>query len=280
MEYQFETRHIIGPAEVNKIDSSTLRRHFLIENLLEEDRICLTLSYYDRFIAGGIMPVQRQLPLPNPPHLKSAFFLERREIGIVNIGGKGQVMVDGLEYLLESHDALYIGAGAREVKFQSPNPANPAKFYVNSAPAHAHYPAKKISAGEALRVEAGDLVSANRRTIRKYIVRELLHLCQLQMGLTTLHEGSIWNTMPPHTHDRRMEVYFYFNLAAERRICHLMGEAQETRHIWVKNEQAVIVPYWSIHSGAGTSSYEFIWGMAGENLDYGDMDVVKFSELR
>jgi 4-deoxy-L-threo-5-hexosulose-uronate ketol-isomerase len=230
-------------------------------------------------IVGGIKPVNGAVKLETIDELKSTYFLERREIGIINVGAPSSVIADGKEYQLEYKEALFIGRGTREVVFQ-PSAKGQALLYYNSAPAHTTYPTRLVKLSEAETVELGSLETANHRTIRKLLVNSVLPTCQLQMGLTELKPGSIWNTMPPHTHDRRMEAYFYFEVKDNQMICHFMGQPDETRHIWMKNNQAVISPPWSIHSGAGTSNYSFIWGMAGENLDYSDMDQVKVIDLK
>lgn len=260
--------------------TADLRKNFLISELFEADHIYLTLTHFDRYIAGGAMPVNEAVHLSNPDYLKASYFLERRELGIINVGGRGTVIADGTSYDLDFKEALYIGRGTKEVAFTSSDPANPAKFYINSAPAHHAYPTKKVSKAEAEVVELGAPETANHRVINKLLVNSVLPTCHLQMGMTELKSGSVWNTMPAHTHDRRMEVYFYFEVPQGQSVCHFMGEPQETRHIWIQNEQAVISPNWSIHSGAGTSNYTFIWGMAGENLDYGDMDHCSINDLR
>lgn len=275
-----DNRFAISPNEARQMDTAALRNAFLIENIFTNDTINLTLTHYDRFIAGGAMPVSKSIALPNPEKLKAQFFLERRELGIINVGGKGSVTVDGQAYELDFKEALYIGKGAKDVRFTSVDKTKPAKFYINSAPAHHSYPTKKIACAQAEVVELGSPATANHRVINKLIVNSVLEVCQLQMGMTELKTGSVWNTMPAHTHDRRMEVYFYFEVPEGQSVCHFMGEPQETRHIWMQNEQAVISPNWSIHSGAGTSNYTFIWGMAGENLDYGDMDHCAIPALR
>jgi 5-keto 4-deoxyuronate isomerase len=262
------------------MDTAALRKAFLIEKVFEADTVLLTLSHYDRYIAGGVMPVTKKVSLPNPEKLKAAYFLERREMGIINVGGKGTITADGKTFELDFKEALYIGKGTKEVEFSSADGKKPAKFYINSAPAHHAFPTKKISRADAEVVELGSAATANHRVINKMIVASVLEVCQLQMGFTELKTGSVWNTMPAHTHDRRMEVYFYFEIPEGQAVCHFMGEPQETRHIWMQNEQAVISPNWSIHSGAGTSNYTFIWGMAGENLDYGDMDHCAITALR
>ncbi len=236
-------------------------------------------SHYDRYMTAGIVPT-KAISLETVAPLKANYFLERRELGIINIGETGTVIVDGKTYQLDNKEALYIGRGVKEVIFNSISSKKPAKFYLNSTPAHTSYPTKKIGKDEAEVVELGSLETSNDRIIYKLIVNSIVKTCQLQMGMTELKTGSVWNTMPAHSHDRRMEVYFYFNVPAGQAVSHFMGKPQETRHIWMQNEQAVISPPWSIHAGGGTSSYVFIWGMAGENLDYGDMDHCKITELR
>lgn len=280
MQTNFESRFALSPNEGKQLDTQALRDHFLMENLFEADTIQLTLSHYDRYIFGGVMPVKEAVLLSNPENLKAEFFLERRELGLINVGGTGSVTADGITYEIGFKEALYLGKGTKEVSFSSADAANPAKFYINSAPAHHTYPSKKVSKAEAEVVELGSAATANHRVINKLIVNSVLPTCQLQMGMTELKSGSVWNTMPAHTHDRRMEVYFYFEVPEGQSVCHFMGQPQETRHLWIQNEQAVISPNWSIHSGAGTSNYTFIWGMAGENLDYGDMDHCAINELR
>jgi len=280
MNESIETRHAQSPAETARMDTEQLRKNFLIENVFEEDVIHLTLSFYDRYISGGAMPVNKTIELPNPGNLKAQYFLERREMGIINVGGKGTVEADDEKYELDFKEALYISKETKKVIFYSADKSKPAKFYINSAPAHHKFSTKKITKKEAEIVTLGSLENSNHRTINKLIVNSVVQTCQLQMGMTELKTGSVWNTMPAHTHDRRMEVYFYFEIPEGQAVCHFMGEPQESRHIWMKNDQAVISPNWSIHAGAGTSNYTFIWGMAGENLDYGDMDVAKVEDLR
>lgn len=226
------------------------------------------------------MPVTTDLQLQAPDMLKANYFLERRELGIINVGAPGTVAVDGKDFLLNTKEALYVGKGAQKIVFKNSNTGKPSLFYFNSAPAHMTYPTVKISLDQAETVELGTLEQANQRIIRKLLINSVVKTCQLQMGLTELKPGSVWNTMPSHTHDRRMEAYLYFDIPEGQSVCHFMGEPTETRHLWIQNNQAAISPPWSIHSGAGTSNYSFIWGMAGENLDYGDMDVVKPNELR
>lgn len=280
MQVNFESRYATGPEEVKQMDTARLRKNFLIEKIFEADKVILTLTHYDRFIAGGAMPVEETIELPNPDNLKVSYFLERRELGIINVGGKGTVIADGQEYELDFKEALYIGKGTQQIQFVSADKNNPAKFYLNSAPAHHAYSSKKVTKQEAEIVELGSAATANHRSINKLLVNSVVPTCQLQMGMTELKNGSVWNSMPPHTHDRRMEVYFYFEVPEGQSVCHFMGQPQETRHIWMQNEQAVISPNWSIHAGAGTSNYAFIWGMAGENLDYNDMDLCAIPELR
>ncbi|WP_026464614.1 5-dehydro-4-deoxy-D-glucuronate isomerase [Adhaeribacter aquaticus] len=280
MNMNYEIRHAIGPREAKAMDTESLRSNFLIETVFEADVINLSYLHYDRFIVGGAKPVKETLTLETIDPLKAPYFLERRELGIINIGGKGTVTADGVAYELDFKEALYLGKGTQEVTFASADAQNPAKFYLNSAPAHHAYPSKKVSQEQAERVQLGSQETANARTINKLLVNSVVETCQLQMGMTELHPGSVWNTMPAHVHDRRMEVYLYFEVPAEQGVCHFLGEPQETRHIWMQNDQAVISPPWSIHSGSGTANYTFIWGMAGENLDYGDMDVCKVATLR
>lgn len=275
----YSSRYASSPKAVKKYDTKQLRDEFLIDNLMEEGAINLTYSHYDRYIAGSVVPVT-PLKLETIDPLKSSYFLERREMGIINVGGKGTVTVDGTVYELGFKDALYIGSGNKEVVFASDNTNETAKFYINSAPAHTNYPTKKVGLGEANKLELGSMETVNHRTVNQMIIGGIATTCQLQMGMTELKPGSVWNTMPAHVHDRRMEVYFYLDIPENQAVCHFMGEPQETRHIWIQNHQAVISPPWSIHSGSGTSNYTFIWGMAGENLDYGDMDVCKITDLR
>ena len=280
MAESFKVRYAASPQDVKNYDTKRLREEFLIESLMESDSVNLVYSHYDRFVTGGVVPVKSSLKLGTFEPLKSEYFLERRELGIINVGGKGYVLVDGERFDLDYKEALYIGKSNKEIVFNSNESSNPAKFYLNSTPAHKVFPTKKISREEAEIVELGSVETANARTIRKLIVNSVVETCQVQMGMTELKTGSVWNTMPAHVHDRRMEVYFYFEVPKNQAVCHFMGEPQETRHIWMANEQAVISPPWSIHSGSGTSNYTFIWGMAGENLDYGDMDFCKITDLK
>lgn len=275
----YSTRYAVHPGDLKRYHTQDLRDHFLIQNLFINDQVSMVYTMYDRYIVGGVNPVSKIISLETFNQLKSDFFLERRELGIINVGNQATVTADGSNYVLENKEALYIGRGVKEVIFH-PSRTGESYFYFNSAPAHASYPTKKVSLNDAVTVELGAYENSNHRIIRKLLVNNVLSTCQLQMGLTELKTGSIWNTMPAHTHDRRMEVYFYFDLPEDHAICHFMGEPHETRHLWVKNREAAISPPWSIHSGAGTTNYSFIWGMAGENLDYNDMDKVSPNELR
>ncbi|WP_313581482.1 5-dehydro-4-deoxy-D-glucuronate isomerase [Chishuiella sp.] len=274
-----ELRYAHHPNDVKKYTTEELRDHFLIPELFLENTIKLVYSMYDRLIVGGIYPTTKPLKLEPTEDLKANYFLERRELGIINVGGKGKVTVDGIIYELNNKEALYIGKGNKEIIFDKSENEQP-YFYINSAPAHVTFPTKKVTKKEAEIVELGETKYANKRTINKLLVNSVLETCQLQMGMTELHEGSVWNTMPAHTHERRMEAYFYFDLEEGQTISHYMGQPNETRHIFMQNHQAVLSPEWSIHSGVGTSNYTFIWGMAGENMDYGDMDAVKTNELK
>ncbi len=276
----YKVRYASSPNEVKYMDTKELRKEFLIKKVMNTDMIKWVYSHYDRYMTGGVVPVEKAVVLHTIDPLKADYFLERRELGIINVGQTGTVKVDGKEYTLEYKEALYVGRGAKEVTFSSGSDKSPARFYLNSTPAHKAFPTKKVSQDDAEIVELGALETANARTIRKLIVNSIVETCQLQMGMTELKTGSVWNTMPAHSHDRRMEVYFYFEVPEGQAVSHFMGKPEETRHIWMANEQAVISPPWSIHAGSGTSNYVFIWGMAGENLDYGDMDHCKITELR
>jgi 4-deoxy-L-threo-5-hexosulose-uronate ketol-isomerase len=275
----YQTRYASSPQAVKHYDTDQLRAEFLIDNLMELGKINLTYSHYDRYIAGSAAPLE-PLTLETIDPLKSSYFLERRELGIINVGGTGTVVADGTSFVLGFKDSLYLGSGNKEVVFYSEDQYNPALFYLNSAPAHTNHPNKKVSLAEANKLQLGSMETANHRTVSQMIIGGIVTTCQLQMGMTELKTGSVWNTMPAHVHDRRMEVYFYLDIPENQAVCHFMGEPQETRHIWMNNHQAVISPPWSIHSGAGTSNYTFIWGMAGENLDYADMDVCNITDLR
>ena len=280
MNENYEVRYAVGQRETNQMGTQALRDEFLIEKVFGSDSIKWVYTHYDRYMAGGVIPVQEKVFLDTIDPLKSDFFLERREMGIINIGGKGTVTADGTSYELDYKEALYLGRGTKEVYFSSNDAKAPAKFYLNSAPAHHAYPSQKVGREEAEIVELGSAETANARSIRKLIVNSIVKTCQLQMGMTELQSGSVWNTMPAHVHDRRMEVYLYFELPENQAVSHFMGATDETRHVWMANEQAIISPPWSIHAGSGTSNYTFIWGMAGENLDYGDMDGCPIPDLR
>jgi 4-deoxy-L-threo-5-hexosulose-uronate ketol-isomerase len=275
-----EKRFACSPSEVAQMNTAALRKQFLIDDLFVPGKVSLNLTFHDRFITGGAMPATEPLLMPNPDYCKAAYFLERREMGIINVGGAGKVVANGNEYTLQPLEALYLGKGTQGITFSSNDAMQPSLFYINSSPAHKSYPSKLVTKEMAEKAAIGSRETANERVINKLLINSVVETCQLQMGLTELQTGSIWNTMPAHTHDRRMEVYFYFNVKEGQSVCHFMGEPSETRHIWVQNNQAVISPEWSIHAGAGTSNYSFIWGMAGENLDYGDMDHVKIPDLR
>jgi len=268
-----ELRYAAHPDDVKHWDTTKLRKEFLIENIFEPDEIYLVYSMYDRYMVGGAMPVKDKLMLETDAMLKSENFLDRREMGIINVGGNAVIQASGQSYNIGFKEALYLGKGTDNVVFISVDPTKPAKLYINSAPAHQAYPSRKIAVSDAEIVVLGAMATSNHRTLNKLLVNSIVETCQLQMGMTELKPGSVWNTMPVHTHNRRMEAYFYFEVPEKQAICHFMGEPDETRHIWMKNEQAVLSPSWSIHSAAGTSNYTFIWGMAGENLDYGDMDI-------
>ena len=276
---QIDMRESSHPHEFKVYTTERIRQEFLIQNLFKPDEISLTYSFYDRMIAGGICPVN---PLELTPHkeLGTEYFLERREMGVINVGPEGKVTVDGSDYTLARKEGLYIGKGARNVTFASANSADPARFYVLSAPAHQTLPSGKVDPREAETVELGKAEESNIRTLRKYIHPDGAKSCQLCMGMTTVQSGSVWNSMPCHTHGRRMEVYFYFDLPGDAVLFHLMGQPDETRHIVLRNEEAVISPNWSIHAGAGTGSYSFIWGMIGENQVFSDMDAVEMADLR
>ncbi|THB84005.1 5-dehydro-4-deoxy-D-glucuronate isomerase [Pantoea allii] len=277
-----DIRQSIHSDHAKQLDTDALRREFLIEKIFTADEYTLTYSHIDRIIIGGVMPVNKPVTIGDEmgKQLGVSYFLERRELGMINIGGPGRVEVDGKVWEIDHEEALYIGKGARNLVFRSLNSSQPAKFYYNSAPAHSTFPDKKITLQEAATATLGDAATSNRRTINKFIVPDVLPTCQLTMGLTKLDEGSLWNTMPCHTHERRMEVYFYFDMSEESAVFHMMGQPQQTRHLLVHNEQAVISPSWSIHAGVGTQRYTFIWGMVGENQVFDDMDHVKISELR
>ena len=272
--------HAVHPGDFKSYPTEKIRENFLMDNLVQADQINCVYTHYDRMIIGVAHPVTQSLDLENYPNLKAGYFLERREMGIINVAGDGEVIADGQIYLLKKLDCLYIGKGVKNVSFSSTNAGDSPVFYLLSAPAHQNYATTLMPIADAVKVLAGDAKTANHRTINKYIHADGIQSCQLVMGLTILQPGSVWNTMPPHVHDRRMEAYFYFDVPQGQRVFHYMGEEQETRHILVANHGAVVSPPWSIHSGVGTASYSFIWGMAGENLDYTDMDAISISGIR
>jgi 4-deoxy-L-threo-5-hexosulose-uronate ketol-isomerase len=272
--------HSVHPDDFKNYRTNTIRERFLIENLVKADELNCAYTHYDRIIIGAANPVSSQLQLKTYPNLRADYFLERRELGIINVAGDGEVIVDGKSYPVNKLDCLYVGLGVKEVSFKSKNAGSPAVFYFLSAPAHKTYPTVLMTHAEAVKVNTGSQSTANERVINKYIHLEGIQSCQLVMGLTILSSGSVWNTMPPHVHDRRMEAYFYFDVPAGQQIFHYMGEANETRHILIKNYEAVVSPPWSIHAGSGTSNYGFIWGMGGENQDYTDMDALAITDLK
>lgn len=275
-----EIRQPIHSAHAKTLDTAGLREQFLVESVFVEGEIKLTYSHIDRIIFGGVVPTTQALELAAGKELGVEFFLQRRELGLINVGQAGKVTVDGDVFDIAHREALYIGMGAKEVKFESVDAGAPAQFYVNSTPAHHAYPTRKITLEDAEQVTLGSQENGNVRTINKYIVPAVLPTCQLTMGLTQLHPGSLWNTMPCHTHERRMEVYMYFEMSNDNVVFHYMGEPTETRHIVIREKQAVISPSWSIHSGVGTAAYSFIWSMCGENQTFDDMDHVAMTDIR
>lgn len=272
--------YAVHPDDFVSYQTDKIRERFLLDDIVQPNQINLVYTHYDRMIIGGANPIGQQLELPNYPNLKADFFLQRREMGIINVAGNGEVIVDGRSYPVNKLDCLYIGRGVQNISFASTDSNQPAVFYILSCPAHVNYPTVLMNHAEAIKVNAGDASTANKRTINKYIHTDGIQSCQLVMGLTTLAGGSVWNTMPAHTHDRRMEAYFYFDVPEGQRVFHYMGEGNETRHIILKNHVAVVSPPWSIHAGSGTANYSFIWGMAGENLDYTDMDMLNITDLK
>ncbi|MBQ4393175.1 MAG: 5-dehydro-4-deoxy-D-glucuronate isomerase [Prevotella sp.] len=281
MKTNYELRYAAHPEDARHYDTARLRRDFLIETLFTPDQVNMVYSMYDRMVVGGAMPVAEALPLEAIDPLRAPFFTSRREVGVYNVGGPGLVHIIGdKSYELGFKEAIYIGRGDREVTFASADPQQPAKFYFCSAPAHQAYPIRVVTKADAVVAHMGAMETSNERNINKMLVNQVLPTCQLQMGMTELAPGSVWNTMPAHTHSRRMEAYFYFELPQDQAVCHFMGEPQETRHIWMHADQAVLSPEWSIHSAAATHNYTFIWAMCGENLDYGDQDFFSITDLK
>jgi 4-deoxy-L-threo-5-hexosulose-uronate ketol-isomerase len=269
-----------SPKETSQMTTQQLRDNFLIQDLMAPGKIALTYSHFDRLIIGGAVPAEAAIDLPNEEELKAAFFLERREMGIINVGGKGTVTADGVAYEIDKLECVYLGKGTQAVSFSSSDAAAPAYFYLLSVPAHHTYPNRKMTKDEAAPVNLGDITTSNKRTIYKYIHNDGIQSCQLVMGLTKLDEGSVWNSVPPHTHTRRMEAYFYFDIDPAQRVMHFMGEPQETRHLVIANHEAAISAPWSMHFGVGTANYGFIWGMAGENKEFTDMDPVPVASIK
>ena len=275
-----EIRHAVHPEHAAAMDTDLLREHFLIENMFDGPEPTMVYTFYDRLIVAGIKPV-KPTELPADPKIIGAeYLLQRREMGVINIGGAGKVTVDGTAYAMAPRDGLFIGMGNKDIVFESNDTAAPARFYILSAPAHTAYPTTHISFADATPVTLGEMENSNKRTIRKYIHPDGVKSCQLVMGMTTLETGCVWNTMPPHSHQRRMEAYIYFDMNPDDLVFHFMGEADQTRHIVVREGEAVLSPSWSLHSGVGTGKYTFIWGMAGENQTFTDMDGIKMSELK
>lgn len=275
-----EVRFAMHPSQFKTLTTDQIRKEFLIDNLFEYGKINMVYTHVDRVIVGGALPTTEVLVLEDGKEIGAQYFLERREIGIINIGNKGYVVADGQKFELDKRDGLYVGMGTKKLEFGSADPSNPAKFYFVSTPAHKQYPTEKIDIKQTEALHLGSLSESNERTIYKYIHPDGVKSCQLVMGMTILEPNNVWNTMPCHLHDRRMEVYFYFDMPEDAFVLHLMGEPQETRHVVVRNEQAVISPSWSIHSGVGTRNYTFIWAMAGENQSYSDVNPVPMKELK
>ena len=278
-DMNFDVRYANPPEDSKHYDTQTLRRHYHISGIFQPDQINLTYSHQDRIIAGGVMPVEEELKLLSCKELAAPYFLARRELGAINIGGPGVLVCDGTAYELGSRDGIYVGMGTKELAFRSLDRENPAKFYINSCPAHTTYPTVLIPMDKARFNHLGAQETVNERILRQYVHPAVCQSCQLSMGMTALLPGNVWNTMPCHTHERRMEVYLYFDIAPDQAVFHMMGQGQETRHIIMHNEEAVISPSWSIHSGVGTRNYTFIWGMCGENQDFDDMDGIPTQEL-
>lgn len=280
MKTNYEIRYASHPEDAKSYDTARIRRDFLIEKVFVSDEVNMVYSMYDRMVVGGAMPVAETLKLEAIDPLKAEHFTTRREIGIFNVGGEGTVKVGDEVFELGFKEALYIGRGDRDVYFSSKDGQKPAKFYFNSVTAHTAYSCKKVTKADAVVAHMGALETSNERNINKMLVSQVLPTCQLQMGMTELAPGSVWNTMPAHVHSRRMEAYFYFEVPEDQAVCHFMGEIDETRHLWMQGDQAVLSPEWSIHSAAATHNYTFIWGMGGENLDYGDQDFSKITDLK
>ncbi len=275
-----DTRNSIHPDHAKKMTTDELRQEFLVTDIMSEGKTTVTYSHIDRVMLGGIVPTDKALSLPSGDLIASEFFLEKRELGVFNIGGPGLIEVSGKKYDIDYRDCLYIGRGEKEVSFQSKDKSNPAKFYYNSTPSFVDLPVKKITIDQARKVNLGSQDKCNVRVINQYIHPEVMDSCQLTMGYTVVAENNVWNTMPAHLHERRMEVYFYCDFPKDQVVFHFMGEPTETRHLIMQPEQAAISPSWSIHGGAGTVNYSFIWGMAGENKDFGDMDVIPLTEMK
>lgn len=280
MATSYEERYAYHPEDVKSYDTEKIRKEFLVQNLFVPGDVRMVYSHIERYIVGGAAPTDKPVLLEAIDALKAPYFCERREVGVINVGGSGSISVDGKEYKLAYKDGLYIGKGSKEVIFKSDDASKPALYYFNSAPAHKEFPVKHVTLADAPKLHLGSKASSNERDINQMMINTVVDTCQLQMGMTELNDGCVWNTMPAHTHSRRNEVYFYFEVPEDQAVCHFMGQPQETRHIWMKNNEAVISPPWSIHSAAGTSNYIFIWGMAGENLDYSDMDIIQPNELK
>lgn len=276
MEVRFQN----SPKETAQMNTQALRDNFLVTDIMIPNKLRLVYSHFDRVIIGGAMPTEGSIVLNNPTELKANYFLERREMGIINVGGNGTVQADGIDYAIEKLECVYLGKGTQQVTFTSADASNPALFYIISTPAHQTYPNRKMTKAEAAPVNLGDISTSNKRTIYKYIHNDGIQSCQLVMGLTTLEPGSVWNSVPPHTHTRRMEVYFYFDVQEQQRVFHMMGEPQETRHLVMANHEAVIAAPWSMHFGVGTANYGFIWSMAGENKEFTDMDPVSIPSIK
>jgi 4-deoxy-L-threo-5-hexosulose-uronate ketol-isomerase len=274
-----QSRFQSSPKETSQMNTQQLRESFLVQGLMQAGTIQLTYSHYDRMVIGGAVPTTSVISLPNEGELKAKYFLERREMGIINVGGKGKITADGVAFELEKLECVYLGKGVQEILFSSNDPDAPAMFYLLSVPAHQAYPTRMMTKTEASPVNLGDISTSNKRTIFKYIHNDGIQSCQLVMGLTTLDTGSVWNSVPPHTHTRRMEAYFYFDIEPAHRVFHFMGEPQETRHLVVGNHEAAISAPWSMHYGVGTANYGFIWGMAGENKEFTDMDQVPVASI-